>query len=484
MTSASRLRRDLAWGGMLGAAMGLASLAASRPQALWLAAPVLLLALAWWALNGATRWVVAFLAAVILLPPLPLPGGDAGPHPAILLAVLGVWAGAARLPGWRIRWTFLSISLCFFFSALLASVPLALLYSGWEVAAGSLARVGLFGISVYVFFYLAYGPGRDLAPERLVRLLFWAGFASAAFACLDFYFQFPAPARFAEQYVWFSTDILRRAQGVFYEATTLGSFCVFLLVMLASIAALQSGSRLRLGKLWLAAAALVLLAGLIFSFSRSAIASLAVALAALLWVERERFRTRRKLVRRGLLALALLAGVAALIGRLFPEFLPAYFQRIWLSGEYLLSAPGVVLAPRLESWQFLWSYIAAHPWSVILGIGYKTLPYSQYLGRPVVADNMYLSLLVETGWTGFAALLLLNAAVLLTSYRQAARSRAADAASRLRRLFGLWMFCFWCGQIVQMFSGDILTYWRLLPLYFSVLALGLRLDEDSVSRSI
>jgi O-antigen ligase len=317
-----------------------------------------------------------------------------------------------------------------------------------------------------------------------VRLLFWAGLASAAFACLDFYFQFPAPARFAEQYVWFSTDILRRAQGVFYEATTFGSLCTFLLVMLASIAVLQLGSCLRLRTLWLAAAALVLLAGLIFSFSRSAIASLAVALVVLLWVERERFRSKRQLVRRGLFALASLAGVAALIGRIFPEFLPAYFQRIWLSGEYLLSTPGVVLAARLEIWRFLWSWIADNPWHTILGVGYKTLPYSQYLGRPVVADNMYISLLVETGWIGLATLLLLNAAVLVTSYRQAAWARAADPASRLRRLFGLWMFCFWCGQTVQMFSGDILTYWRLLPLYFSALALGVRLHDDPLSGSI
>ena len=39
-----------------------------------------------------------------------------------------------------------------------------------------------------------------------------------------------------------------------------------------------------------------------------------------------------------------------------------------------------------------------------LGIGYKTLPYTEYLGRPIIADNMYLSLLVETGVFGLLAL--------------------------------------------------------------------------------
>jgi hypothetical protein len=41
------------------------------------------------------------------------------------------------------------------------------------------------------------------------------------------------------------------------------------------------------------------------------------------------------------------------------------------------------------------------------------------------------------------------------------------------------MFCFWCGQIVQMSSGDILTYWRILPAFFSALAILER--EDPVS---
>jgi hypothetical protein len=37
------------------------------------------------------------------------------------------------------------------------------------------------------------------------------------------------------------------------------------------------------------------------------------------------------------------------------------------------------------------------------------------------------------------------------------------------------MLCFWCGEIVQMASGDLLTYWRVLPVYFFVLALAVRI---------
>ncbi len=468
MTLAYSRRRDATVSVVLGGWAGVLSLTASRPQGLWMAMlPPLLLAL-WWVANSATRWVLALLAAAILLPPLPLPGGDTGPHPAVLIAALGLWAGLARLSAWRMRWAFLPASLLFLFFSLAISVPLAGLYSGWEIAAGSLARVALFAISAYVFFYIAWGPGREINTGRLVRVLFWAGLGSAGFACLDFYFQFPAPGRFAPQFVWLPDAVLRRAQGVFYEATTLGCFCVFLLVMIASIAALRLGRELRLPAVWLMLGAAVLLAALSFSFSRSAAASLAIALLALLWMERGRLRTTWKVITRGLGVAFCLTAAIAVVSWLFPNLLPIYFSRLWATGGYLFSSPDMVLAPRLESWSFLLKALAEKPWRSIFGVGYKTLPYSGFLGRPVVADNMYLSMLVETGWGGLAALLLFGIAVLRTTYRLAARGAG------FRRLAGLWMFCFWCGQTVQMLSGDILTYWRLLPLYLAVLAAGVR----------
>jgi hypothetical protein len=72
-------------------------------------------------------------------------------------------------------------------------------------------------------------------------------------------------------------------------------------------------------------------------------------------------------------------------------------------------------------------------------------------------------LLVESGVAGLAALVWLNVAIL----------RAAARSSR-RGFFGMWMLCFWAGQTVQMASGDLLTYWRVLPVYFWILALALR----------
>ena len=163
------------------------------------------------------------------------------------------------------------------------------------------------------------------------------------------------------------------------------------------------------------------------------------------------------------------SGAAAyLVWRVFPTFALAYWMRLSASAEYFFSSPEGVLSGRLASWRTLAAWIAAHPWQTLFGIGYKTLPYTDYLGTPVIADNMYLSLLVETGIAGLAALVWLNIAILRAS------RRAARNADPLRAFYGTWMLCFWAGETVQMASGDILTYWRVLPVYFWVLALAVR----------
>ena len=42
-----------------------------------------------------------------------------------------------------------------------------------------------------------------------------------------------------------------------------------------------------------------------------------------------------------------------------------------------------------------------------------------------------------------------------------ARSRAAASSNPQTAFFGAWIFCFWIGQLFQMLSGDLLTYWRV-----------------------
>ncbi|HWB96845.1 MAG TPA: hypothetical protein VG672_09090, partial [Bryobacteraceae bacterium] len=230
-----------------------------------LLAPALLLPFAWWLLSARNRWVMVFFAAALLLPPLPFAMGNSGPHPSLLVAGIGVLAGLLWLPEWRIPIDSLPASLLTLSLALAASVAQAALYSGATVAAASLARVALFGISVYVFFYTVCGSTTTTAVVRDVRRLYWMAAAAALFACVDFYFQLPAPAGYGAQFVWLDSGVYRRAQGLFYEASTLGNFCVFFLVMIA--AGLQQGSAAILSRKAMLAGGIVLFAALLLSYS-------------------------------------------------------------------------------------------------------------------------------------------------------------------------------------------------------------------------
>jgi O-antigen ligase len=158
---------------------------------------------------------------------------------------------------------------------------------------------------------------------------------------------------------------------------------------------------------------------------------------------------------------------------LLPSFSANYWSRITGTMQSISSSPDSVLSGRLTSWIFLSEFLQRQPWTAIFGIGYKTLPYSDYAGATVVADNTYLQLLVETGIIGLLAFLALNAAILRTG------PRASRSPRQTGRIFGEWIFCFWVGEAVQMLSGDLITYWRVLPVYFWVLAVAAREANDT-----
>jgi len=216
----------------------------------------------------------------------------------------------------------------------------------------------------------------------------------------------------------------------------------------------------------LLAGGMILSAALMLSYSRGSVANLLVGLTVLLWLNRKRVHWSRVAP-----AVAGFGGVAAfLMWKIFPAFTEVYWLRISATVEFLFSSTEGVLSGRVASWRTLLDWLSANPWQAILGIGYKTLPYSDTLGAPVVADNMYLSLLVETGILGLAALLWLSVAILRAAYRTQKKTESGSRSS----FFSAWILCFWCGQMAQMLFGDLLTYWRVLPIYFWVLAMAVR----------
>jgi O-antigen ligase len=396
--------------------------------------------------SGArTTWLGAFFFCSLLLPPLPFPIGNSGVHIAPLVAIVGL----VRAREWRItRCGNLPFLFVLFLAVLTISVGFAAAYSGWKIALGSLARVFLFGIGVYVFFYAKVSD-----PLKFARFLFWIGLAGAAFACLDFYFQLPALARYAPQFVWLKHSVLRRAQGVFYEASTLGNFCAFFLVMILVASFPPKGERL-LSRSALIAGALVFPAALILTSSRASVVAVVVAGCVFAWLR----RLRLKVV---VIAVCACLNMAALLVRVaLPAVSANYWSRMTLSTQHFWSYPNEVLSGRLTYWTALTNFLVQHPWHLVFGIGYKTIPYTNYIGKRLVADNTYLSLLVETGIVGLTVFAFLNVAILRTAYR----------AARSNSFFGTWIFCFWCGELVQMLSGDLITYWRVLPAYFWVLA--------------
>lgn len=426
---------------------------------LLLGAILVLAPLVWWCCRGGgQQWLSLFLCALIVLPPLPIPVGDSGVHPALGLFTLGLFLSALSLHRWDRRVSPTGAALVAFTGVLLVSVFCAVTISGIGIAMGSFVRVLLFAIGPFTFFYATNGPAaRTIDALRSARVLFRAGIAAAIFACVDFYFQLPTPAGFGPQFVWLDQGVFRRAQGLFYEASSLGNFCAFFLVMLL-VAFRSPVGRLLCSRWELGFGALVFLVALVLSYSRGSLVNVAVASLGLLALERKGF---------GRAALVLIVSGASCLGAVyisFPSFAQSYIHRLSLSIQYAWSSPNGVLSGRIDSWKQLLTFLASEPWHAFLGVGYKTLAYSQITGSSIIADNTYLSILVETGVLGFAAFLFLNTSILRTGLY------AVRSPSRESSFFGTWIFCFWLGELAQMLSGDLITYWRLLPLYFWVLA--------------
>src|SRR5438034_8520739 len=93
-----------------------------------LAAPAALAPLLWWTLYKPARWLALFFAAALLLPPLPIPIGDSGPHPCLIFATLGLFAGWLRFADWQIRPSELTAAFTALFGILLASVAASAVY--------------------------------------------------------------------------------------------------------------------------------------------------------------------------------------------------------------------------------------------------------------------------------------------------------------------------------------------------------------------
>src|SRR5205807_2590655 len=194
------------------------------------------------------------------------------------------------------------------------------------------------------FFYTAWGPGREIDDARSVRFLYAAAVMAALFACVDFYFQFPAPAGYGPQFVWLESGVYRRAQGVFYEASTLGNFCAFFLVMIA-VAFSRPRTQAPVSRMALLVGGATFFAAIVLSYSRGSLINLLVAFAVLVWINRKRVRLAAAVP---ILAVSA-AGAAFLTWKIFPVFAEMYWLRLSASAAYFFAATECVLSGRVAS---------------------------------------------------------------------------------------------------------------------------------------
>jgi len=414
-------------------------------------------------------WTLWFLAVGLLLPPLPLEIGGVGLpfHPAMAVFAAGLFVVWIRFPEWRIERGTISAASALFLGMTLISLPWAFFYSGATVGVQSLIRWVLLASGFLLMLWIAYGPlGAEWNGARLLRMIFAAALLSSAFAVVDFQYQLPRTARFSDQYIYGQGEALRRAQGVFYDASALGNFCAMMLTLILALGrSARRALRLPAWLLWIPVPTLAV--ALVLSFSRGSVVNLMVALTALAWMRRKTLAGRSVVT---FVALTLAVSAASVL--IAPQLLLPYGSRLQYSAVEFFSNPNEVLSKRLDTWNELGRFVLDHPTQVLLGVGYKSLPYTNYFSHPMVADNMYLAMLMETGLPGLLALLLLSAAILARTRRMALDSNDGLAG------LGRFLFCFWLGEMAQMLSGDILTFWRVTPVYLAILGLALRSAKE------
>lgn len=189
------------------------------------------------------------------------------------------------------------------------------------------------------------------------------------------------------------------------------------------------------------------------------------------------------------------------------------------------SDPNFASSGRWNNWGVLTSSFFQHPERLVFGVGYKSLATTSLFGKKVLADNAYLSALMETGIVGLGAFLTFQFVLLRTLHekikipspirqshrvlegptsagtatpgqfskdhaeRQAAATlhpfvdgrnlspgnpcRDESNSALIPNFYAQFMFAFWIGELVQMLTGDLFTFWRNLILFFTVMALAI-----------
>jgi O-antigen ligase len=416
------------------------------------------------------RLFYLIIATALIVPPLypSALGGDVPIYISSLFVFMLALMVLARFEIAQLHWDSIGEAAAFLFLALALSLPFAYWFSGLQVGMQSGLRFLLVLQPWFLYAWICNTNGfaKDEQLSTFVRFLLILGAVAATYGIIDFYFPFPFSHPFADQYIYLQGGKIRRAQGLFYEASSFGNMSAFFLTL-----SLLQLYRFRKGSSLLHLAGVLLLVGiffaaLFFAYSRGSWANTLVTVGVFLVCQRA-FQIRRLAA-----LLILMAALAFLLYQVSPQVVTNFFD--WRLANLLefWNDPSFATSGRWETWDRLITFFADHPWLLVFGIGYKSLPYTDLFGANLIADNGYLSLVFETGIIGLAAFLNLNWVIFRSLHRTSQHQNSTI------RCYATFMFAFWCGEMVQMMTGDIFTYWRNVIIYFALIAFVQRLSRS------
>lgn len=324
-------------------------------------------------LSDATIWFIVALGGFVIFEP--------APYELLLVALIPIYF----LAGLPVRGAFAPLLACF-----LAYIAGGLLATTQNDPSRFVDGLIYHAVSLFLALSAVWFAALVAEDWRRIRLIEQAAVASAvlvsAVGILAYFRLIPGSDAFL---------LYGRAKGTFQDPNVFGPFLMLPTYLLAQ--RLMTGRIL--SQLWTVAALAVLVLGIFLSFSRAAWGMLAVGLPLLAIMVSASFGTNRERLRLlGIVALGIgLLVVLIAVAASIPQVQELLAQRAKLVQEYD-GKTGAELGRFARHWVGF-AMAAEHP----LGIG----PWEFPVLFIEATHNTYLKALMEYGWLGFAAYVLL-----------------------------------------------------------------------------
>jgi hypothetical protein len=413
-------------------------------------------------------FIIVFLTVLIILPPFFVSQtGETPIYVSSFLLPIAFAIVVARWSDFHFHVDPIAKGLFLFLFGTGTSLPFAWWFSGSAIATPALLRWLMLAQTLLLYALVRGGmrirPGR--AERWLIPILIIAAVMGAGYGIYDFIWPVPIPHPAAQQFLYLPNGLLRRAQGVLYESSSFGNLCGFFLAVTAAAFLVRREKALGVSFKLLPLFILILAGAVIVAFSRSSWADTLVTVMVF------GLLTRRTRWRRTLVLFAALSIPLILLAMYFPEVWNDFLGYRLGSLSLLFSDPNSASSGRYNIWTQIFSILYKFPHYFLLGVGYKTLPFTRLFGHEIITDNGFLNLLLETGILGLGGFLVFLTSTLKTFWK------LSSSPNTMISFWATILFAFWCGQSVQLLATDAYTYWRNMVVYVSLMALVMNWAE-------